>query len=117
MTSSGSSKEKGAATASGANHASEQPGEEVSHGVRVKAHPGLCMGYGNCHRFAADVYSLDDGGEIAIHLLEVPEHLAEQAWVGASVCPERAITVIGEPEEHWIAMRLNGAEQSKGEAH
>jgi ferredoxin len=70
-------------------------------GVRVKAHPGLCLGYGNCHRFAPDVYELDDEGMIDVHLLEVPSSLALQAWIGATVCPERAITVIGPAEEHW----------------
>jgi ferredoxin len=41
------------------------------------------------------VYPLDDEGQIAIHLLEVPPELAEAAWVGAQVCPARAITVSG----------------------
>ena len=76
-----------------------------SSGVRVKAHPGLCLGYGNCHRFAPRVYSLDQDGQIAVHLLDVPEPLALDAWIGASVCPERAITVIGPPEAYWIRRR------------
>ena len=35
---------------------------EVSVGVRVRAHPALCEGWGNCHRFAAAVYPLDAEG-------------------------------------------------------
>lgn len=88
------------------------PGE----GVRVKTHPGLCMGYGNCHRFAPDVYPLDDEGYIAVHRLGVPPELAEQAWRGASACPERAITVIGEPERYWVERR-NSAGHSHDHSH
>ena len=77
----------------------------VMPGVKVRAHPGLCLGYGLCHRFARDVYSLDADGEIAVHLLDVPAELALEAWIGASVCPQRAITVIGEPESVWRLRR------------
>jgi ferredoxin len=64
-------------------------------GLKVRAHPGLCEGWGNCHRWAPEVYPLDDEGRIAIHLLAVPEELAAAAWAGAQVCPARAITVDG----------------------
>lgn len=77
----------------------------VTDGVRVKAHPSLCLGYGNCHRFAPAVYPLDEEGYLAIHLLDVPPEHAVDAWRGASVCPERAITVVGEPESYWIRRR------------
>ena len=52
-------------------------------------------------RFAPDVYPLDEDGHIAVHLLDVPAEHARDAWRGASVCPERAISVIGPPEETW----------------
>jgi ferredoxin len=83
-------------------------------GVRVRTHPSLCMGMGNCHRWAPEVYPLDDDGMIAIHILAVPPGLSYKAWLGASVCPERAITVIGPPEEYWISRRTDsGAAGSK----
>lgn len=75
------------------------PDSEV--GVKIRAHPSLCLGYGLCHRFAREVYHLDEEGHIAFHRLDVPADLAYEAWIGASVCPQRAITVIGEPEGHW----------------
>jgi ferredoxin len=74
-------------------------------GVRVRTHPGLCVGIGNCHRWAPEVYPLDDDGHVGVHLLAVPPELAEQAWRGATVCPEQAITVIGPTEEYWIERR------------
>lgn len=64
------------------------------HGVRVRTHPALCNGCGNCHRWAPRVYVLDDEGYIGFHLMDVPPELAVEARLGAQVCPERAITVI-----------------------
>lgn len=63
-------------------------------GVKVRAHLGLCMGIGNCHRWAPEVYPLDEEGYLAVHLLDVPAELAGAARLGASVCPERAISII-----------------------
>ncbi|MBL8778220.1 MAG: ferredoxin [Acidimicrobiales bacterium] len=63
-------------------------------GVRVRVHPALCEGWGNCHRFGGDVYPLDADGHVDLHLLDVPAELATQARLGASACPEQAITVI-----------------------
>lgn len=78
---------------------------EATHGtVRVKVHPALCQGWGQCHRFAPGVYTLDEDGCVDLHLLEVPADHAEEAWVGASVCPQQAITFMGPPDEYWVQM-------------
>jgi ferredoxin len=74
-------------------------------GVRVKVHPGLCEGWGNCHRFAPNIYPLDEDGKIDLRLLEVPAELAYEATLGAGACPEEAITVIGPPFHHWAERR------------
>jgi ferredoxin len=74
-------------------------------GIRVRTHPGLCLGWGNCHRFAPDVYPLDDAGHVAVHLLDVPAELAYDAWLGAGACPEQAITVVGRPARYWADRR------------
>jgi len=63
-------------------------------GVRVRTHPALCTGFGNCHRWAPHVYPLDADGRVDIHLLDVPAELAAEARLGAQVCPQLAITVI-----------------------
>jgi ferredoxin len=63
-------------------------------GVRVRVHPGVCEGWGLCHRFGGHVYPLDEEGYVDLHLLEVPPELAEAARLGASVCPAQAITII-----------------------
>lgn len=60
----------------------------------VRAHPGLCEGWGNCHRWAPAVYPLDSDGLIDIHTLEVPPDLADQAWQGAQACPAGVITIV-----------------------
>jgi len=54
----------------------------------------LCIGVGNCHRWAPTVYTLDTDGKVDIHLLDVPAEHAAAARLGAQVCPERAITII-----------------------
>ncbi len=63
-------------------------------GVRIKTHPSLCAGWGNCHRFAPDLYPLDEAGHVAIHLMEAPADRAHDARLGALACPAAAITVI-----------------------
>lgn len=63
-------------------------------GVRVRVHPGLCEGWGNCHRFGPGVFSLDAEGMVDVHLLDVPAELADEARFGAASCPNHAITVI-----------------------
>ena len=34
--------------------------EPTATGVRIRAHPGLCEGWGNCHRWGPEVYPLDE---------------------------------------------------------
>lgn len=63
-------------------------------GVRIRVHPGLCEGWGNCHRFGPAVYTLDADGMVDLHVVDVPEDLAEDARFGAAACPQHAITVI-----------------------
>lgn len=60
----------------------------------VKVHPGLCEGWGNCHRWAPQVYTLDPEGYIDIHVLEVPPELADSAWLGAQACPAGVISIV-----------------------
>lgn len=62
--------------------------------LKVKVHPGLCEGWGNCHRWAPECYPLDDEGLIDIQVLEVPPEMARDAWRGAMSCPEGVITVV-----------------------
>lgn len=63
--------------------------------ARVRAHRGLCEGWGECRRWAPSVFELDDEGLIDIHMLAVPRSLAREAMIGASACPEQAITYDG----------------------
>ncbi len=75
--------------------------------LKVRAHPSLCEGWGNCHRWAPEVYPLDEDGQIDIHLLEVPPELAESAWIGAQVCPAKAISVMASQLAHENATMEN----------
>lgn len=62
--------------------------------VRVKVHPGLCNGCGQCWRWAPEVYTADDEGYVDLVIAEVPGELAGAARWGAAACPEQAITII-----------------------
>lgn len=81
-------------------------------GVRVKTHPSLCLGWGECHRWAPDVYPLDEDGKIAVHLLEVPPEHAEAAWWGAAACPQQAITVIGPSSDYWVGRLQHAVDEA-----
>lgn len=70
---------------------------EVPVGVRVKTHPGLCVGWANCRAWGPSVYFLDDDGQIGFQFLEVPAEHVDDAYRGAAACPEQAITVIRPP--------------------
>ncbi len=70
---------------------------DATRGVRIKVHPGLCEGWGNCHRFGPAVFSLDADGMVDLHVVDVPADLAEEARLGAAACPQHAITVIEIP--------------------
>lgn len=92
----------------------EQPDEP---GVRIKIHPGLCEGWGNCHRFAPQIYPLDTEGKIDLHLLDVPAEYAYEATLGAGACPEEAITVIGAPFHHWAERRWREQDAAASDHH
>lgn len=68
--------------------------DTTTRGVRIRVHPGLCEGWGNCHRFGPAVFSLDADGHVDIHVLDVPPEFADEARFGAAACPQHAITVI-----------------------
>lgn len=63
--------------------------------AKVRAHRGLCEGWGECRRWGPSVFHLDEEGLIDIHVLAVPRSLAREAMIGASACPEQAITYDG----------------------
>ena len=69
--------------------------DESDEPVRIRASQSLCEGWGNCRRWAPEVYFLDDEGEIGFQFLEVPHELIDAAWLGADACPAQAIQVLG----------------------
>lgn len=61
--------------------------------VRVTINKAVCQGNGRCAAAAPNVYELDELGYNAGGEREIDEVLAEDAFRGASACPERAIQV------------------------
>jgi ferredoxin len=64
--------------------------------MRIQVDPEACTGHGRCYSLAPEVYEPDDEGYCATRSLDVPAGLEQQARVGASNCPERAITITEE---------------------
>lgn len=62
--------------------------------MRIEVDANLCTGHGRCYSLAPEVYEADDEGYCATRSLEVPPELERAARLGASNCPEGAITVI-----------------------
>jgi len=62
--------------------------------VRMRVHPGVCEGWGLCHRFGGLIFPLDAEGYLDVHLVELPAEYADAARLGASVCPAQAISII-----------------------
>lgn len=61
--------------------------------MRVELDRERCQGHGRCYVLAPAVYESDDDGYGTVISAEVtPEH-EEAAMLGASNCPEDAITV------------------------
>ena len=63
--------------------------------MRVHVDPARCQGHARCWAEASDLYLLDEDGYSAVDDVEVPPR-AWRTWPrrGASVCPERAITIV-----------------------
>ena len=68
--------------------------DEIAVGVRIRTHPSLCQGWGNCHRWAPDLFPLDEAGHIDVHVLDVPADRVRDAELGALICPDHVISII-----------------------
>ena len=66
--------------------------------MKIIANQTLCSGHARCAAVAPEVYELNDDGYIGFSEKVVPAGLEAQAQRGARACPERAITVVEDPE-------------------
>lgn len=66
----------------------------ISESIRIRVHPGLCEAWGNCHRWAPDIYPLDADGKVDVHVIEVPPEHAVAAWMGTEACPAQVISIV-----------------------
>jgi ferredoxin len=61
--------------------------------MKVRVDAEACSGHGRCYTLAPEVYAPDEYGHCTILLEPVPANLRQQARVGETSCPERAITI------------------------
>ncbi|MDO8389859.1 MAG: ferredoxin [Actinomycetota bacterium] len=62
--------------------------------MKIIVDNAACSGHGRCAALAPSVYVLDDRGYNAMNETEVAPGDEAAARVGASNCPERAITLV-----------------------
>ena len=61
--------------------------------MKVRVDADLCVGHGRCYSLAPQVFAPDDHGHCEILIEDVPPDLEDQARIGESNCPERAIFI------------------------
>ena len=66
--------------------------------MRIVVDRQVCAGHALCAARAPDVYRLDADGYCCSDGTLVPEHLVEQARMGARHCPEGAIVLVESSE-------------------
>jgi ferredoxin len=64
--------------------------------VKVTVEADYCVGHGMCNMYAPEVFHIDDEAKAYVDGPEVAPGLERAAALGASACPERAITVTKE---------------------
>jgi ferredoxin len=63
--------------------------------MRIVFDEQTCVGHGRCYALSPDVYDADDEGHCIVKVTgDVPPELEEAARVGASNCPEDALTIV-----------------------
>ena len=60
--------------------------------MRVIVNPGTCLNMGQCAYEAADVFSLDDAGQM-VYVAEVDDSLREQVELASMLCPTQSISI------------------------
>ena len=67
--------------------------------MRIELDRERCQGHGRCYVLASAVFEPDDDGYGVVVSASVPAEHQDAAVLGASNCPEDAITVIEENTE------------------
>lgn len=65
-------------------------------GVKLIVFPSLCIGLRECKKWGPNVFILDENGCIDFERMEVDAAFADEARLGAELCPSNAILVIEE---------------------
>ena len=64
--------------------------------MKIRVRPDLCCGAGLCAMTAPNVFQLDEHGYNKMDGRDVPPGHEDEARIGASACPETAISFIDE---------------------
>lgn len=67
--------------------------------MKIIADISRCCGHARCAAVSETLFVLDDNGYIAITEVAVPAESAMVARRGVRACPERALTLVEEPDQ------------------
>jgi ferredoxin len=66
--------------------------------MKIRIDKSACVGNARCAAVAPELFPLDEGGYIAVEIVDVPPGLEALARRGARSCPEKVITIIEDDE-------------------
>ena len=67
--------------------------------MQVKVDPDLCRGHGRCQALAPDAFRYDEKTDQSVPSDEFATVPLDRLRAAVSACPERAITLVEDPQE------------------
>lgn len=67
--------------------------------MKIRIDKAACVGNARCAAISQELFPLDDGGYIAVEVVEVPPGMEALARRGARACPERVITIVEDDDK------------------
>ena len=64
--------------------------------MKVRVDNDKCQGHARCYGISAELFEVDEYGQSAVIVEEVPAELEEKARLAVANCPEYAIEIVSE---------------------
>jgi len=67
--------------------------------MKIRIDKAACVGNARCAAISPELFPLDDGGYIAVEVVDVPPGMEALARRGARACPEKVITIVEDGDD------------------
>ena len=64
--------------------------------MKIRVDSDKCQGHARCYGISPELFEVDEYGQSAVILDEVPAELEEKARLAVANCPEYAIEIVSE---------------------